>query len=116
MLNIFNKIDEFLQNLEAKEEYVHRYLDATLGKMCWAPALRRRPRYRDPIKEEKGALSHASISKMPLLDVSSQEAAQLGYMVLRDDFEKVCFPTIMCISLGVFFRAKVTISCSFWSA
>lgn len=73
---------------EAKEEYVHRYLDATLGKMCWAPALRRRPRYRDPIKEEKGALSHASISKMPLLDVSSQEAAQLGYMVLRDDFEK----------------------------
>lgn len=38
---------------------------------------------------DTGPLSPSLTSRLPPLDVTVEEAAQLGYMPLRDDFERV---------------------------
>lgn len=76
--------------LEAKEEYISRFLEGNIGKVTWLSANNSRPLLTDLSQSDDGPLSPEQINKLPPLDVTPDEAAQLGYMPLRDDFDKVC--------------------------
>lgn len=43
----------------------------------------------DQTKSDHGPLSPDLTSKLPPLDITPEEATQLGYMPQRDDFERV---------------------------
>ncbi|KAF3422385.1 hypothetical protein E2986_07872 [Frieseomelitta varia] len=76
---------------EAKEEYIARYLDGNIGKHTWPPTESYKPNLTDQTKSDHGPLSPDLTSRLPPLDITPEEAAQLGYMPQRDDFERVCF-------------------------
>ncbi|XP_076637946.1 transcriptional adapter 2B isoform X3 [Colletes latitarsis] len=73
---------------EAKEEYIARYLDGNIGKHTWPPTESYRPNLMDQTKSDHGPLSPDLTSRLPPLDITPEEAAQLGYMPQRDDFER----------------------------
>lgn len=75
--------------LEAKEEYIARYLNGNIGKHTWPPTESYVPNLTDQTKSDHGPLSPDLTSKLPPLDITPDEAAQLGYMPQRDDFERV---------------------------
>lgn len=74
---------------EAKEEYIARYLNGNIGKHTWPPTESYVPNLIDQTKSDHGPLSPDLTSKLPPLDITPDEAAQLGYMPQRDDFERV---------------------------
>lgn len=74
---------------EAKEEYTARYLDGNIGKHTWPPTESYVPNLTDQTKTDHGPLSPDLTSRLPPLDITREEAAQLGYMPQRDDFERV---------------------------
>lgn len=74
---------------EAKEEYIARYLDGNIGKHTWPPTESYKPNLTDQTKSDHGPLSPDLTSRLPPLDITPEEAAQLGYMPQRDDFEWV---------------------------
>ncbi|KAG5312673.1 TAD2B protein, partial [Acromyrmex insinuator] len=73
---------------EAKEEYIARYLNGNIGKHTWPPTDSYVPNLTDQTKSDHGPLSPDLTSKLPPLDITPEEAAQLGYMPQRDDFER----------------------------
>ncbi|GAB0087645.1 Transcriptional adapter [Sergentomyia squamirostris] len=75
---------------EAKEEYVSHFLLGTIGRNTWQPVVEAmRPILSDhTAPEESGPLSQAVTQRLPPIDVQPEEAAQLGYMPNRDDFER----------------------------
>ncbi|XP_014608486.1 PREDICTED: transcriptional adapter 2B isoform X9 [Polistes canadensis] len=73
---------------EAKEEYTARYLDGNIGKHTWPPTESYTPNLTDQTKSDNGPLSPDLTSRLPPLDITPEEAAQLGYMPQRDDFER----------------------------
>ncbi|XP_026668311.1 transcriptional adapter 2B isoform X1 [Ceratina calcarata] len=73
---------------EAKEEYIARYLEGNIGKHTWPPTESYRPNLVDQTKSDHGPLSPDLTSRLPPLDITPEEAAQLGYMPQRDDFER----------------------------
>ncbi|XP_076233973.1 transcriptional adapter 2B isoform X1 [Calliopsis andreniformis] len=73
---------------EAKEEYIARYLDGNIGKHTWPPTDSYKPNLTDQTKSDHGPLSPDLTSRLPPLDITPEEAAQLGYMPQRDDFER----------------------------
>ncbi|XP_026272333.1 transcriptional adapter 2B isoform X2 [Frankliniella occidentalis] len=73
---------------EAREEYINRYLEGNIGKATWNSAANSRPLLTEISIPDDGPLSPEQINKLPPLDITPDEAAQLGYMPLRDDFEK----------------------------
>lgn len=74
---------------EAKEEYIARYLNGNIGKHTWPPTDSYVPNLTDQTKSDHGPLSPDLTSRLPPLDITPEEAAQLGYMPQRDDFERV---------------------------
>lgn len=86
--------------LEAKEQYIARYLEGNIGKYTWPPRQRRSssssstsecytPNLTDQTTSaDHGPLSPDLTSKLPPLDITPEEAQQLGYMPQRDDFER----------------------------
>lgn len=74
---------------EAKEEYIARYLHGNIGKYTWPRITDEGPNLTDQTKSDYGPLSPDRTSKLPPLDITPEEAAQLGYMPQRDDFERV---------------------------
>ncbi|XP_041969912.1 transcriptional adapter 2B isoform X2 [Aricia agestis] len=73
---------------EAKDEYIARYLDGSIGRATWGNVeSTSRPSLHCPDKDE-GPLSPGTISRLPPLAVTADEAAQLGYMSNRDDYER----------------------------
>lgn len=74
---------------EAKEEYIARYLNGNIGKHTWPPTESYVPNLTDQTKSDHGPLSPDLTSRLPPLDITPEEAAQLGYMPQRDDFERV---------------------------
>lgn len=77
--------------LEAKDEYITRYLEGSIGRATWGNVeSTSRPSLHCADKDE-GPLSPSAVSRLPPLAISSDEAAQLGYMSNRDDFERVSF-------------------------
>jgi transcriptional adapter 2-beta len=74
---------------EAKEEYIARYIGGTIGRLTWPAAASSRPSLSDQTNPDCGPLSPALTARLPPLDVTPDEAALLGYMPHRDDFERV---------------------------
>lgn len=79
----------FSFTLDAKEEYTSRYLDGNIGRLTWPSAANLRPNLSDASNYDTGPLSPSLTSRLLPLDVTAEKAAQLGYMPLRDDFERV---------------------------
>lgn len=74
---------------DAKEEYILKFLNGTIGRHTWQPAAENlRPKLIDHTHDDHGPLSQISTQRLPPIDVSAEEAAQLGYMPNRDDFER----------------------------
>ncbi|CAH0728334.1 unnamed protein product, partial [Brenthis ino] len=73
---------------EAKDEYITRYLEGSIGRATWGNVeSTSRPSLHCADKDE-GPLSPSAVSRLPPLAISPDEAAQLGYMSNRDDFER----------------------------
>ncbi|XP_049877727.1 transcriptional adapter 2B isoform X2 [Pectinophora gossypiella] len=73
---------------EAKDEYITRYLEGSIGRATWGNVeSTSRPSLHCADRDE-GPLGPSAVSRLPSLAVSSDEAAQLGYMPNRDDFER----------------------------
>ncbi|OXU24725.1 hypothetical protein TSAR_012124 [Trichomalopsis sarcophagae] len=73
---------------EAKDEYVARYLDGNIGKFTWPLIETYSPNLTDHTTLDHGPLSPDLTSRLPPLDITPDEATQLGYMPQRDDFER----------------------------
>ncbi|XP_055903119.1 transcriptional adapter 2B isoform X2 [Eupeodes corollae] len=78
---------------DSKEEYVNKYLNGTIGRHTWIPAQSQRPQLVDHTTEDTGPLGSTAMQKLPQLDITPEESAQLGYMVNRDGFEREYDPT-----------------------
>ncbi|XP_045453097.1 transcriptional adapter 2B-like [Melitaea cinxia] len=73
---------------EAKDEYIARYLEGSIGRATWGNVeSTSRPSLNCADKDE-GPLSPSAVSRLPPLAITPDEAAQLGYMSNRDDFER----------------------------
>ncbi|XKL62886.1 hypothetical protein PGB90_002719 [Kerria lacca] len=73
---------------EAKDEYISRFLEGSIGRVMWEPAYNLRPHLLDLTIPDDGPLGPAAMTKLPPLDITPEEATLLGYMPQRDDFEK----------------------------
>ncbi|XP_017073546.1 transcriptional adapter 2B isoform X2 [Drosophila eugracilis] len=79
---------------DAKEEYVNKFVNGTIGRATWTPAQSQRPRLIDHTGDDDvGPLGTNALSTLPPLDINSDEAMQLGYMPNRDSFEREYDPT-----------------------
>lgn len=74
---------------EVKEEYISRYLEGNIGKATLAEVAENRPIIKEDVPEDTGPLAPSVMARLPPLDATPEEAAQLNYMFLRDDFEIV---------------------------
>ncbi|XP_075221685.1 transcriptional adapter 2b-like isoform X2 [Lycorma delicatula] len=73
---------------EARDEYVSRFMEGSIGRMTWSQAMNSRPVLSDLTVPDAGPLAPSTIARLPSLDITREEASQLGYMPLRDDFER----------------------------
>lgn len=79
---------------DAKEEYVNKFVNGTIGKATWTPAQSQRPRLIDHTgDDDAGPLGTSALASLPPLDINTDEAMQLGYMPNRDSFEREYDPT-----------------------
>lgn len=102
MKNYFLYIHNLFLSTEAKEEYIARYLDGNIGKHTWPPTESYKPNITDQTKSDHGPLSPDLTSRLPPLDITPEEAAQLGYMPQRDDFERVYFKLKIFVSQQIY--------------
>ncbi|XP_075982596.1 transcriptional adapter 2B isoform X2 [Anticarsia gemmatalis] len=73
---------------EAKDEYINRYLEGSIGRATWGNVeSTSRPSLHCADRDE-GPLGPSAVSRLPHVAVSTDEALQLGYMPNRDDFER----------------------------
>ncbi|CAH2045423.1 unnamed protein product, partial [Iphiclides podalirius] len=73
---------------EAKDEYITRYLEGSIGRATWGNIeSTSRPSLHCADRDE-GPLGPSAVSRLPPLAVTADEALQLGYMSNRDDFER----------------------------
>ncbi|XP_061389247.1 transcriptional adapter 2B isoform X1 [Musca vetustissima] len=73
---------------DAKEEYVNKFVNGTIGRHTWTPAQAQRPTLIDHTSDDNGPLGALALQRLPPLDITQEEAAQLGYMPNRDSFER----------------------------
>ncbi|KAL1122944.1 hypothetical protein AAG570_003269 [Ranatra chinensis] len=73
---------------EVRDEYMNRYLDGSLGRATWPEAMKCRARLANLLGKEEPSVPAQSPAHLPPLDVTPEEASQLGYMPHRDDFER----------------------------
>ncbi|XP_034113743.1 transcriptional adapter 2B isoform X1 [Drosophila albomicans] len=78
---------------DAKEEYVNKFVNGTIGKATWTPAQSQRPLLLDRTEDDTGPLGANALARLPPLEISNEEAMQLGYMPNRDSFEREYDPT-----------------------
>lgn len=78
---------------DAKEEYIHKFLNGTIGKHTWSDT--HRPTLIDHTADDDRTVNELQLERLndTPLDITSEEAAQLGYMPNRDDFEREYDPT-----------------------
>ncbi|XP_037949233.1 transcriptional adapter 2B-like isoform X3 [Teleopsis dalmanni] len=73
---------------DSKEEYANKFVKGTMGRHTWIPAQAQRPKLVDHTTDDTGPLGETTVQRIPPLDISNEEAAQLGYMPNRDSFER----------------------------
>lgn len=74
---------------EAKEKYIEKYLESPIGRQTWGPEAEKRPVLIDhTLEDDMGPLSPQFTARLPLLDITQDEATHVGYMANRDDFER----------------------------
>ncbi|KAJ2953294.1 hypothetical protein O0L34_g878 [Tuta absoluta] len=73
---------------EAKDEYITRYLEGSIGRATWGNVESTSRPSLHCADQDEGPLGPSAVSRLPSLAVSSDEAAQLCYMPNRDDFER----------------------------
>lgn len=78
---------------DAKEEYFAKYVNGCIGRHTWAPALENWPKLVDHTVADKGPLSQLLTQRLPPIEVTDEEAAQLLYMPNRNDFDREYDPT-----------------------
>ncbi|XP_037029592.1 transcriptional adapter 2B isoform X2 [Bradysia coprophila] len=78
---------------DSKEEYINKYLNGAIGRHTWLPATEHRPQLVDHTVDDKGPLSQLLTQRLPPLDVTPKEAAELQYMPNRNDFEREYDPS-----------------------
>jgi len=71
---------------ELKEEYISRYLNGTIGQVTWNEIGDVRPVLPEHAPLDKGPLAPEVKARLPPIDVTPEEARELGYMPHRDDF------------------------------
>lgn len=71
---------------DAKEKYINKFLNGVIGRHTWSHSIAKRPKLTDHTDEDNGPLSQTQIQKLPPLDATTDEAAQLGYLPNRNDF------------------------------
>lgn len=75
---------------EVKDAYHQKYIDGNIGKITWEQARKNHNgSVNDHIPNDKGPLSPEVTSKLPPLEVTPEEAALIGYMPFRDDYNRV---------------------------
>ena len=75
---------------EAKQKYISSYIDGSIGKATWKVAqenLKSLP--LENMTSDAGPLSPTLGSSLPIAPLPPEETALLGYMLNRDDFERV---------------------------
>ena len=87
---------------ETKDEYIVRYLDGNIGKHTWPPTESYKPNLMDQTNSDHGPLSPDLTSRLPPLDITPEEATELGYMPQRDDFERVNIITLKFVAFFFF--------------
>lgn len=90
-----------------KDEYISRYLEGNIGQATWAESRHRQPTLIDHVPEDNGPLSPLVISRLPPLDVTPEEAQQLGYKPHRDDYERVSLVLCFFNDLILFLRIMI---------
>ncbi|ALC45630.1 Ada2b [Drosophila busckii] len=78
---------------DAKEEYVNKFVNGTIGTLTWTPAQSQRPSLFVHAEDDTGTLGSTALSHLPQLEISNEESLQLGYMPNRDSFEREYDPT-----------------------
>uniref|UniRef100_A0A0P4VP64 Transcriptional adapter n=1 Tax=Rhodnius neglectus TaxID=72488 RepID=A0A0P4VP64_9HEMI len=71
---------------EARDEYMSRYVDGSIGRATWPEAYEKRAKLADLIKDELPS-STAITHTVPPIDIHPGDSSQLGYMPHRDDFD-----------------------------
>uniref|UniRef100_A0A8D8PXQ3 Transcriptional adapter 2B n=1 Tax=Cacopsylla melanoneura TaxID=428564 RepID=A0A8D8PXQ3_9HEMI len=73
---------------EAREEYISRFLEGTIGKVTWEDSLKSN---QVKIIDMTDQLSEGPLATLPRgggqIHIAQEKANQIGYMPLRDDFE-----------------------------
>ena len=77
---------------DAKEHYINKFLNGTIGKHTWGAGNEQRPKLTDHTVPDKGPLSQLLTQKLPPLDITAEEAEQLHYKPERNDFERLYDP------------------------
>ncbi|XP_039757533.1 transcriptional adapter 2B isoform X1 [Pararge aegeria] len=72
---------------EAKDEYITRYLEGSIGRATWGNVESTSRPLLQCADRDEGPLSPSAISRLQPLAVAADEAAQLVYSSNRDDFE-----------------------------
>lgn len=80
---------------DAKEEYINKFLSGTVGRHTWQLESDQRPILVDHTAGDDLTLDELQVEKFSeaSLDITGEQAAQLGYMPNRDDFEREYDPT-----------------------
>lgn len=114
---------------EAQERYVLYYVNGNLGSMTLTDRTSSgdaesaaMPVVVDHTCDNNGALSSSLSSRLPPLQLEPLQIAQLNYMPLRDDFERVnalssfIFSPLFCVlCLASFYLSVFCIPCPFFS-
>lgn len=91
---------------DAKEEYVNKFVNGTIGKATWTPAHSQRPLLIDHTEDDTGPLGANALARLPPLEITNEEAAQLGYMPNRDSFEREYDPTAEQLISNITFSSE----------
>ncbi|XP_042233902.1 transcriptional adapter 2B-like isoform X5 [Homarus americanus] len=73
---------------DARNKYISSYIDGSIGRASWKPALERLQLPIEHTNTDTGPLSPTLGSSLPTQPLSTEENTILGYMPHRDDFER----------------------------
>lgn len=73
---------------EARDRYIDKYLEGPIGHVTWEAEADKRPVPFEHVADDNGPLGPHYSQQLTPLDITVEEAAHLGYMMHRDDYER----------------------------